>query len=88
MPTERWVVGPEHDETKFLHLGVVLRELGFDLGAKWDGLAGSQELHHWVVHSASGELTIESETYVGLSLEGPVELVQLVRQRFQASNAF
>lgn len=88
MATERWVVGPEHDEKLFYRLGAVLRAMRFDLGSKWVGGAGSQDISHWELTSMDGALIVESETYMGLSIEGPAELVRRVRQQFEATNAF
>lgn len=88
MATERWVVGPEHDEQLFRRLGVVLRAMGFDLSAKWDGVAGSQDISHWELISPDGALIVESETYMGLFVEGPAELVRRVRKQFEATVAF
>jgi hypothetical protein len=88
MATERWVVGPEHDDRLFRRLGAALTERGFKLGAEWEGVAGSQDISHWEAHSTQGALTVESETYVGLSVEGPSDLVGLVRERFGGDHAF
>jgi hypothetical protein len=88
MATERWVLGPEHNNELLHRLGAVLKEMGFKMNGQWAGVAGSQDISHWEVHSPNGTLVVESETYAGLSIEGPAELVRLVRQRFEASNAF
>ena len=88
MATEQWVVGPENDEQLFRRLGGVLRAMGFELDTKWDGIAGSQDISHWEVTSKEGALVVESETYMGLSIHGPAELVRRIRHQFEATNAF
>lgn len=87
MVTEQWVVGPEYDEQLFRRLGAVLKSMGFNLDSKWDGIGGSQDIFHWELKSPDGSLVIESETYMGLSVEGAAELVQCVRQQFEVNHA-
>jgi hypothetical protein len=87
MVKEKWVVGPECDEQLFRRLGAVLKSMGFNLDSKWDGIGGSQDISHWELSSPDGLLVIESETYVGLSVEGAAELVQRVRQQFEVNHA-
>jgi hypothetical protein len=87
MVMEKWVVGPEYDEQLFRRLGAVLKSMGFNLGSKWDGVGGSQDIFHWKLQSQDGSLFIESETYMGLSVEGDAKLVQRVRQHFEVNHA-
>jgi hypothetical protein len=82
MSAEHWIVGPEHDEALFARLGVVLSKLGYRLGSSWDGVGGSQEISHWEIAGLGGNLVVESETYIGLSVSGPAELVSVVREHF------
>jgi hypothetical protein len=76
---ETWVVGAEHDEALFVALGAALRKLGCTPEDDAWGVAGSQELSRWVLKSSFGELVVEAETYVGLSVSGPVEAVNALR---------
>jgi hypothetical protein len=76
---ETWVVGAEHDEALFLALGAALRKLGCTLEDDAWGVAGSQELSRWVLESSLGQLVVEAETYVGLSVSGPGEAVSALR---------
>ena len=85
MSTVRWEVGPEHDNQLFQRLGDALRESGFDLASKWDAVAGSQDISHWKVSCTDGSLVVEAETYIGLSVEGPSQLIDRVRNQFEAS---
>ncbi len=86
MATEQWVVGPEHDENLFRRLGAVLSAMWFELGPKWDGVGGSQDISHWEIKSVEGTLVLQAETYVGLSVDGPAELVRRVRRQFEATS--
>lgn len=69
------VLGPEHDRRLARAAQWALRKAGarrFD--RRWS-LVGSQEIteQRWI--SASGSLTLSSETYIGLVLDGPDEVV-------------
>ena len=79
MGIETWVVGAEYDKALFMALGSALRELGCKLEDDSWGIAGSQERARWVVESSLGQLVVEAETYVGLSVSGPVEAVDALR---------
>ncbi|MBK1865282.1 hypothetical protein [Taklimakanibacter albus] len=69
------MLGKEYDEELKARLVATLISLGaVHLSSDW-AVAGSQELAGFSV-SLSGEiLKVESETYVGLSIFGPAELV-------------
>jgi hypothetical protein len=84
MSTQRWVIAPEYDEAAFRRLGTALKHLGFAVQANWNALAGSQDISHWELSSPNGALTIENETYVGLWVEGPTEVVQRLRHQFDS----
>jgi len=73
------ILGAEYDDT----LRGVLRDVLKRLGAKglahdW-GVAGSQELETVEVLVGVDTVTIEAETFVGLSISGPVELVERIQ---------
>ncbi|MGD9584137.1 MAG: hypothetical protein AB7V26_10805 [Lysobacterales bacterium] len=85
MSTEVWLVGPEHEQWLFAQLGDALRALGYRLDDQWAGVAGSQEISRWVVSGPGGCLTVAAETYVGLTVAGPVELVTVLRERFSTA---
>ena len=80
MGIETWVVGAE-DKGAFLALGSALREVGCKLEDDSWGVAGSQELSRWVFDSSLGQLVVEAETYVGLSVSGPIEAVDALRRQ-------
>jgi hypothetical protein len=72
------VLGPEHDE----RLRDALRAALLALGAKALGhdrrTAGSQDLEVFEAEIGNQRLVIEAETYIGLSVTGPSELVDMV----------
>ncbi len=80
---EKWIIGPEYDERVFRRLGGALRDLEFEIDESWWGVAGSQEVSRWELRSPYGAVIVEAETFCGLSVEGPEELVHRIRQRFE-----
>lgn len=75
------ILGDEHDESLRAALLDVLQELGADpVGADW-GVAGSQELATWKVVVDDDVVTIEAETYIGLSISGDAILVSDIAYR-------
>lgn len=72
------VLGPEYDEHLRSALRAALRALGArGLDHQW-GTAGSQELEVFEAQVGNERLVIEAETYVGLSVTGPSDLVDTV----------
>jgi hypothetical protein len=47
-----------------------LGDLQYAIRDQWNGMAGFQDIQHWTALGLGGQLKIESETYVGLSVEG------------------
>jgi hypothetical protein len=82
MSADHWVVGSEYDHAIFERLCAALLALGYRLGSEWNGIGGSQEISHWEVSCPDGSLTVEAETYIGLSVSGPANLVAAVKQQF------
>jgi hypothetical protein len=77
-PDETIVLGAEYDARLRAALTMVLKELGAqDLSASWS-LAGSQELQQMDVDLGNEIISIELETYVGLSIRGTPELVNRI----------
>jgi hypothetical protein len=83
MQAEKWVVGDEYDEVIFARLKRALSDLQYVVRERWDGVAGSQDIQHWTVVSPKGQLTIESETYVGLSVEGSSSLIAELKAQYE-----
>lgn len=85
MDIERWVVGAEYDEDAFARLGIALRSLGYCQQKQWQGVAGSQDVSHWELLGPLGVVIVESETYVGLTVEGSVSAIATLRGRYEAA---
>ena len=83
MSLNRWTIAPEYDADALHRLGTALKNLGFSLGSKWnDGLG---DISHWEVDSPDGRVVIESETYIGLWIEGPASLIQRIKSEYEAT---
>lgn len=75
------VLGDEFDDSLRKNLMDVLQELGALQAGKGDRLVvGSQDLEELEVTIDGHNLRVEAETYVGLSISGPADLVEQVRR--------
>jgi hypothetical protein len=83
MQAEKWVVGDEYDEAAFARLKRALDDLRYSVLDDWNGVAGSQEIQHWTAAGPGGQLTIDSETYVGLSIEGLSSLIADLKAQYE-----
>lgn len=83
METERWLVGPEHDQSLRDQLRSALIRSGFSISSTSCGVSGSQEVARWQATKPEGSLSVEAETYIGLIVEGPVRLVQQAKAEFE-----
>ena len=83
MQAEKWVVGDEYDEVAFARLKHALGRLRYIVQDQWNGVAGSQDIHHWTAIGPDGQLTIESETYVGLFVEGASSLIAELQAQYE-----
>lgn len=81
--SEKWVVGDEYDEVAFARLKRALDDLRYAVRDQWNCVAGSQDIHQWAAVGPGGQLTIESETFVGLSVEGPVSLIADLQAQYE-----
>jgi hypothetical protein len=73
------ILGPEYDNTLREALHDVLTRLGAKgLAHDW-GVGGSQELETAEVQVGVDRVIVEAETFIGLSIRGPVELVERIR---------
>jgi len=75
------ILGDEYDETLQARLFQVLLELGALQSTKgsWS-LGGSQELSELDVFLNGFNIHIESETYIGLSIAGPLKIVERIKE--------
>ncbi|HRJ61790.1 MAG TPA: hypothetical protein PKZ97_10590 [Azospirillaceae bacterium] len=76
--TKTVILGDEYDDALRARVFVILRRLGAETaGGDW-ALGGSQEVETVRVRLGGADLTVEAETYVGLSLTGPDDAVDRV----------
>ena len=88
MDTDTWVVGAEYDASIFRKLKTALQALGYQMSFESWGVGGSQEISRGHASGPAGKLTIEYETYLGLTISGPVALVAQVKDRFLRGASF
>jgi hypothetical protein len=81
------VLGPEYDVKLRDRLREVLKALGAVTKPAEFALAGSQEIHTQIVDVQGQKLTVEAETYVGLSISGPSSLVDEIAALVAAQGA-
>ena len=75
------IIGKENDILLLEKLKSVLKEMGAEITRELSGLAGSQEYAEYTVDLKGEKLTIELETYIGISLKGPSFLVDEILDR-------
>lgn len=72
------ILGDEYDDAIKRRLMTKLRDLGATpLSSDW-GVAGSQELDSLSVELQGEIISVQSETFVGLSISGPHALVDKI----------
>ncbi|GAA0681371.1 hypothetical protein GCM10009429_01790 [Dyella marensis] len=81
------VLGREFDDSLRTDLKTVLSELGATFGPVRWGAGGSQQVESMSVQVRGQSLLVEAETYVGLSITGPEELVAEVESMIKAKRA-
>ena len=76
--TVKAILGSEHENAIINALRQVLRKMGAEEGERHWTVAGSQEVS--TVHYILGAqpLTVEAETYIGLSITGDSEIVATI----------
>lgn len=74
------VIGSETDDLLIAVLAKVLEEQHAVLVKKEAYLVGSQDIFWAVYKIGSKKLTVRSETYEGITLSGPTELVRTVAE--------
>lgn len=80
-PQKKIVLGNEYDDHVRCALRTALMESGATgLDRSW-GVGGSQEIETVRVWLGNYVITIESETYVGLSISGPKSVVENLAQK-------
>lgn len=80
MTTEKKIIlGSECDDLLWRKLQSVIAELGGRLEKKKWGLVGSQEVESFEAKIRGDILSIESETYIGVSISGKCALVDKIK---------
>lgn len=74
------ILGEEHNEALHRTLGQVLRDLDAEIGPETWVVVGSQDISSWEAVVQGQRLSIESETYMGLSITGEQALVQMIAE--------
>ena len=80
--TEQWRVSAEYDHSAFDRLKRALTSLGYSIVPKLYGVAGSQEVSTYEATNASGVVTVESETYIGLTVAGAAMALYELKLRY------
>jgi hypothetical protein len=81
------VLGPEYDQQLRSALRDVLQALATGKPRHEWGVAGSQELETVDVEIDGRQLHVEAETYMGLSITGPADLVDRVSEMIKQRRA-
>lgn len=76
--TKTVVLGDEYDDALRTRVFAALRRLGAEIAGDDWALGGSQEVETVRVRLDGADLTVEAETYIGLSLTGPADAVDRV----------
>lgn len=88
--TKTLVLGDEYDQQLRAALVQVLLQLGAVLENRNWVVAGSQEVETFLWQLAGQDITVEAETYMGLSISGDEntinDIAQRVSQAVQASS--
>lgn len=72
------ILGNEYDTRLKSVLSQVLNDMGYQCQGESYGIGGSQELQTRHFKRDDDSITIESETYIGLSITGNPEIIKKV----------
>lgn len=77
-------LGAEYDQRLVAATKWALRKVGARRGPAWWAIVGSQDITHgnWV--TKQGPVSVEAETYVGLTITGPDEIVERIVELIDA----
>ena len=71
-------IGEEHEPALLSRLRSAVASLGGTMTESHWAVGGSQEITKYEISLPGGAVEAEAETYIGLSLRGPAQLVQQV----------
>jgi len=72
-------LGDEHDDRLLSALGSAVLLLGGKIDRSSWGVGGSQEISSWQLRFREGVVVATAETYVGLTISGPADLVTKIQ---------
>ena len=75
------ILGPEYDQHLRATVMKVMRQLGASVESRDWSVAGSQEVETVQARLARQEITIEAETYIGLSITGDENTINEISRR-------
>jgi hypothetical protein len=78
--TRTVILGAELDDRLRRRVAEALRTLGAKVQRHDWGVAGSQEVDTYEVQVGDQIVVVSAETYVGLSITGPAEIVQAIER--------
>lgn len=76
-------LGPEYDQKMLQALFDALTAEGAQTIVQRADVVGSQEIGYWKFQLADGTVEVEAETYLGISISGPVALITRLTQIIQ-----
>ena len=85
MPIDIWTAGAEYDQAARARLRTALESLGYTPKAQWWGVGGSQEITHVELVGPTGEIEIEVETYIGLTVKGDATAIAAIRKAVESA---
>ena len=81
------ILGSEYDQELRQRVMDVMRELGATVTSGNWAVAGSQEIETLVAELRGHAITVEAETYIGLSATGEDVVIDEILQRISQSDA-
>jgi hypothetical protein len=78
------VLGPEWDQVLRARLFEVLKRMGAIAAERGWGVGGSQEIESVEVSLGEDVLLVEAETYIGLMITGPKDVVDQINDLLAA----
>jgi hypothetical protein len=84
VPIETWTAGAEYDETARERLRAAIESLGYRPKEQWWGVGGSQEITHVELVGPAGQIEVEAETYVGLTVKGDSNAIAEIRMAMES----
>lgn len=83
-PPKTITLGPEYDDALRAAVVAAVREMGGELLSQTSGVAGSQDLAIATVRIGGASVTIEAETFVGISISGEATVVDALAENVRA----